>query len=121
MLKLYHTNGLTNLAHIQMDGLLTIFLCGEIMLIYLNLIETEEDKRKFERIYHSYKQTMFYATNRILKNQDSAEDAVHNAFLRVINHLEKINENDCHKTRAFLVVILKNIAIDIYRKESMFF
>ncbi|MGL5259319.1 MAG: RNA polymerase sigma factor [Lachnospiraceae bacterium] len=64
---------------------------------------------------------MFYATNRILKNQDSAEDAVHNAFLRVINHLEKINENDCHKTRAFLVVILKNIAIDIYRKESMFF
>lgn len=86
------------------------------MLIYLSLIEAEEDKRKFERIYDSYKQTMFYAANRILKNHHTAEDAVHQAFLRLINHLDKINENDCHKTRAFLVVITEHIAIDIYRK-----
>lgn len=88
------------------------------MLIYLALIETEEDKRKFERVYLSYKQTMFYAAKRILKNEHTAEDAVHQAFLRVINHLEKINENDCHKTRAFLVVITEHIAIDIYRKQK---
>lgn len=88
------------------------------MLIYLLLIEDEEDKRKFERIYISYKQTMFYAAKRILKNEYTAEDAVHQAFLRIINHLEKINENDCHKTRAFLVVITEHIAIDIYRKQK---
>ena len=88
------------------------------MLIYLALIETEEDKRKFERVYLSYKQTMFYAAKRILKNEHTAEDAVHQAFLRVINHIEKISENDCHKTRAFLVVITEHIAIDIYRKQK---
>ena len=88
------------------------------MLTYLALIETEEDKRKFERIYVSYKQTMFYAANRILNNVHTAEDAVHQAFLRILNHLEKINENDCHKTRAFLVVITEHIAIDIYRKQK---
>lgn len=88
------------------------------MLIYLNLIETEEDKRKFEHIYLTYKQTMFYAANRILKNHHSSEDAVHQAFLRIVDNLDKINEADCHKTRAFLVVIVEHIAIDIYRKRK---
>lgn len=88
------------------------------MLFYLAMIETEEDKRKFERIYLAYKQTMFYAANRILKNVYTSEDAVHQAFIRIINHLDKINENDCHKTRAFLVVITEHIAIDIYRKQK---
>lgn len=88
------------------------------MLIYLNLIETEEDKRKFERIYLAYKQTMFYAANRILKNHHSSEDAVHQAFLRIVDNLDKINETDRHKTRAFLVVIVEHIAIDIYRKRK---
>lgn len=88
------------------------------MLIYLSLIENEGDKRKFEHIYISYKQTMFYAANRILKNEYTSEDAVHQAFLRIINHLDKIDENNCHKTRAFLVVIVEHIAIDIYRKQK---
>lgn len=57
------------------------------MLIYLALIEVEEDKRKFERIYLSYKQTMFYVANRILKNHHTSEDAVHQAFLRIIDNL----------------------------------
>ncbi|MEF9921453.1 MAG: sigma-70 family RNA polymerase sigma factor [Anaerovoracaceae bacterium] len=88
------------------------------MLFYLAMIDTEEDKRKFERIYLAYKQTMYYAANRILKNTHTSEDAVHQAFIRIINHLEKINENECHKTRAFLVVITEHIAIDIYRKQK---
>lgn len=88
------------------------------MLIYLNLIETEEDKRKFERIYLAYKQTMFYAANRILKNHYASEDAVHQAFLKIIDHLDKINEDNCQKTRAFLVVVVENISIDIYRKQK---
>ena len=91
---------------------------GEIVLIYFNLIETEEDKRKFERIYLANKQTMFYAANRILKNHHSSEDAVHQAFLRIVDNLDKIDETDCHKTRAFLVVIVEHIAIDIYRKRK---
>lgn len=36
------------------------------MLIYLSLIDSLEDKRKFERLYIAYKQTMYYVANRIL-------------------------------------------------------
>lgn len=88
------------------------------MLIYLALIETEEEKRKFERLYDNYKQTMYYAAYQILQDVHMSEDAVHQAFLRVIDHLDKIDEKDCHKTRGVLVIITKNIAIDIYRKNK---
>lgn len=47
-----------------------------------------------------------------------AEDIVHQYFLRLINHLDKINEVDCHKTRGFIVTIVENIAIDFYRKRK---
>ena len=79
------------------------------MLIYLSLIDSLEDKRKFERLYIAYKQTMYYVANRILKDSYAAEDAVHQAFLRIINHLEKIDESDCRKTKAFLVVVTEHI------------
>lgn len=88
------------------------------MLSYILLIETEEDKSKFERIYNNYRQTMYYAAYHILKNEHTAEDIVHQAFLRVIDHLDKIDENNCHKTKAFLVVITEHLAIDYYRKQK---
>lgn len=88
------------------------------MFIYLSMIDSWEDKRKFEHIYIEYKQVMYYAANRILKDSHAAEDAVHQAFLRIIDHLEKIDENDGRKTKAFLVVISEHIAIDIYRKRK---
>lgn len=91
------------------------------MFFYLALIEDESDKDKFERLYLNYRQTMFYAANRILHDTHLAEDAVHQAFLRVIDHLDKINENDGHKTRAFLVVIVEHLSIDLYRKRKLVF
>ena len=87
------------------------------MLIYLSLIDGEAEKRKFERLYENYRQTMYYIAYDILKNRAAAEDAVHHAFLRVIDNLEKINETDCHKTRGYLVIITKHTAIDMYRKQ----
>ena len=88
------------------------------MLIYLAMIDNEEDKSKFEQIYNTYKQTMFYAANRILKDEYMSEDAVHLAFLRIINHLDKIVDINSHKTKGFIVIIVENIAIDIYRKRK---
>jgi len=88
------------------------------VLLYLSLIDSEEDKSKFERLYLAYKQQMYYAANRILKDSHLAEDAVHQAFLRIIDNLEKINENECHKTKGFVVIIVEHVAIDFYNRRK---
>jgi DNA-directed RNA polymerase specialized sigma subunit, sigma24 homolog len=88
------------------------------MLIYLSLLDTEEDISKFEEIYNTYKKQMYYTANNILKDSHLAEDAVHNAFLRIINNLEKIQDINSHKTKGLIVIIVKNASIDIYRKNK---
>ena len=88
------------------------------MFIYLSMIELIEDKNKLEEIYNTYRQTMFYAANRIIRDEYLAEDIVHQAFLRIIDNLDKINEINCHKTKGFIVIIVENIAIDFYRKRK---
>lgn len=88
------------------------------MLIYLNLIDTEENKSKFEQIYDTYKKTMFYAANNILNNHAQSEDVVHTSFIKIIDNLDKIDDIYCNKTKSFIVTITKNTAIDEYRKNK---
>ena len=75
------------------------------MLIYLQMIESEEDKSKFIAIYEQYRDIMFISANRVLNNPSDAEDAVHQAFVSIIDNLDKIKEVDCPKTRAYVVII----------------
>ncbi|HDJ1466783.1 TPA: RNA polymerase sigma factor [Clostridioides difficile] len=88
------------------------------MLIYLSLIDSEYDKLKFEEIYIQYKQIMFYTANNILKDEHLAEDVVHNSFIKIIKNLSKINQVNCPKTKAFIVIIVERTAIDVYRKRK---
>lgn len=88
------------------------------MFIYLNMIQSEEDRSKFEEIYTTYRQIMLYVSNRIVRDQYLAEDIVHQAFLKIVDNLDKINEINCHKTKGYIVVIVQNLSIDFYRKRK---
>ena len=82
------------------------------MLIYLQMIESEEDKSKFIQIYTKYRNLMFHVARQILGNDSDAEDAVHEAFLASLKHLHKFSDVDCPKTRSYFVTIMENKSID---------
>ena len=88
------------------------------MLIYMMMIDSETDKSKFEQIYMKYKGLMFYVANDILHNEHDAEDAVHQAFIKIAENIKKIMEVDCPKTKGYVVTIVENKAIDLYRKNK---
>jgi len=90
----------------------------DIMLIYLQMIESQEDKHKFEIIYERYRDELFAVANDILHNEHDAEDAVHHGFMRVAENILKIGAPDCPKTRGYIVTIVENRAIDIYRAKQ---
>ena len=89
-----------------------------MLLFYLNLIESQEDQDKFEQLYRKYAKLMKYVAFQKLKNEQLAEEAVHESFIEVINSFYKIDEIDSHKTKRFLVIVTENTAIDILRKEK---
>lgn len=86
------------------------------MFLYLALIDCEEDRDKFELIYKKYNKIMFYIAKGVLQNDHNAEDAVSLSFIKIIKHLDKINEINCNKTKGLIVIIVKNTSIDLYRK-----
>lgn len=88
------------------------------MLIYLQMIETEQDRSKFETLYLQYRHLMFSAAYAILQNKEDAEDAVHQAFVKVAENMGKISEAVCPKTASFVVTIVENKAIDLYRRKK---
>lgn len=46
------------------------------MLLFLSMIESEEEKNKFVQIYEMYRHFMWYIANEILWDTYLAEDAV---------------------------------------------
>ena len=90
------------------------------MLAVITTIKTEDDRKKAEKIYELYSGTMLYIAIGILHKTHLAEDAVSEAFIRIINHLEKIEEPDCHQTQGFVTIIVRNIAYDMLRHNKSF-
>jgi len=86
--------------------------------IYLSALETAEDKSEFEDLYIKYKQRMYDVAYNILHNVEDSEDAVHNAFLKIADNFEKIKIFSCQELQSYIVIIVRNISINIYRKNK---
>ena len=82
------------------------------------MIDAEEDKQKFAILYETYRHLMMKVALNVLKDTFLAEDAVHEAFIKIAKNMEKIGEIDATATKRYLLTITKNATIAIYRKRN---
>ena len=87
------------------------------MLIYLEMIETSDDKAKFEQIYLKYRGLMYFLAFKVTKNREDAEDAVQQAFIYIIENLGKVDAASSNRTRSFVSMIAEHKAVDVVRKR----
>lgn len=87
-------------------------------MIYLMMIDGEEEKRKFVILYEKYRCLMLKVACNILQDNFLAEDAVHDAFMKIAGNMKKIGEVDTLETKRYLITVTKNATIDIYRKKK---
>lgn len=85
--------------------------------MFLLLTGNENDRSKAERLYEQYRYLMYSEAYKILQDKHLAEDAVQQSFIKIINNLHKIDENNCPRTRNFMVIICVNVAKSIYNKS----
>lgn len=88
------------------------------MLIFMQTIQDESDRSIVEELYNKYSSTMLYIAQSILKDRDRAEDAVSQAFLKIIDKLQKFSFENCNKTRGLVVIIVRNICYDMLKAEK---
>ena len=63
-----------------------------MLQFYLQLLDTAAEKEKFEKLYEQYRKLMMAEANAILKSKHLAEDAVQEAFLRIIKSFDYVEE-----------------------------
>ena len=80
--------------------------------LYLTMLEDPEDQQVFREFYETYHQAMFRAAYRVLGSRESAEDAVHDAFLAILEQMPKVKQLGMGRSYAFAVVVTKNKAVD---------
>lgn len=88
------------------------------MIIYLQALESEEDRSRFETLYRLYRDMMFGVAFRLTENREDAEDALHEAFLSVLDNMDKLSDPSSVATRGFLVVITEHKALDLLQKRE---
>ena len=88
------------------------------MLVYLALIARPRERARFEELYTRYGGLMHHVAMGILGKEKDAEDAVHEAFLAMARHMDKVGEVGDPRTKAFVVTIAQRKAIDLYRQRT---
>ncbi len=86
------------------------------LTFYLAMLETPEQKSKFEDIYTNYRGLMLYTAYQVMHDYQLAEDIVHEVFVKIIKKIDYVHSEDCNQLKSFLVTSTKNQAIDFLRK-----
>jgi len=85
------------------------------MLFYLAALDSGDDKCKFERLYRAYRGLMFQVARKVLRSDEDAEDAVHQAFLKLAEEPALLPSELGPRARALLVTVAERKAIDLWR------
>ena len=90
-----------------------------MLTFYLSMIETEDERSFFTKLYNDHRRAMFLVANKFLSDPAEAEDAVHDVFLAVADSdLEKLAERGEEGQRRFLFVCVKNRALNRLKRRS---
>ncbi len=87
------------------------------MLLYLQMIETDEDKSKFEEIYRAYRNLMYYIAYTRLHHTQDAEDAVHHVFTKIAENIRNI-EPPSSRTKQYVITMVDNRVTDMLRAKG---
>lgn len=71
-----------------------------------------------DTLYKLYEQPMFYEAYKILHDEYLAEDAVHEAFLRLIRNRRKIQDPASSSVHSYVYKTLRSAALDLYRRQK---
>lgn len=90
------------------------------MITYLQLLDTQQEKKAFTVLYEKYHQQLYNRAMHLMKDSAAAEDLVHDTFLRVTKNMDKIMEADHLKNWGYLLTILQHLAFTEMKKRKKF-
>ena len=88
------------------------------MILLLFGVLNEEQRALVEGIFHEHHIHFQRISFRIVGSEETAEDVVSTAFVRIMDNIEKISDLPCPQMTALCVTIVKNASIDVLRRSQ---
>lgn len=88
-----------------------------MLAICLAMLETEQDQRRFTRLYEAYEKKIYAVALRILGDPTRAEDAAQQTWLQLLRGWQRVSALPWSETEGYVVTAAKNCALDILRSE----
>ena len=79
----------------------------------------QEKQETLRQLYEQYEQPMYRIAYAILHHTEQAEDAVSDAFLRILRNLEKFEAMDAVQTKSYIVKVIRSTAINQYQRNKL--
>lgn len=89
-----------------------------MLMMYLSIVETPEERSLFEQIYYTYRKQMFFVANSILDDEILVEDALQEAFLGIAKQITLFRDMPEQNKKAYVLTAAKNAAINIGKQEQ---
>lgn len=84
----------------------------------LAILESEEQRNELSEFYEENKSRLYSIALERLHNRQDAEDAIQEAFLRIVRYPEKFFEIPTHKRLPYAVIIIRNVIFDMFSYKS---
>ncbi|MHA7963956.1 RNA polymerase sigma factor [Paenibacillus sp. CAU 1782] len=86
------------------------------------IINNNFDGKGYEikQFYCDYYQVMYNTAYSVLMDHYEAEDVVHNAIIKLADHMDTVCGTTGKRTKSYIIVTVRNLSIDIYNKKKRF-
>ena len=89
-----------------------------MLAICLAMLETEQDQRRFTRLFEAHEKKIYAVVLRILGDPTRAEDAAQQTWLKLVQNWDRVSALPWGETEGYTVTVAKNCALDILRAEQ---
>ena len=90
----------------------------KMLMFYMSLIDNDDDRAKFEMLYNEYRKRMVYIAYSVLGNNEDAEDAVHDTFIKIARNMNSIGDPKSNEALSYVLKATKNTAINLSQKNT---
>ena len=89
-----------------------------MLAICLSMLETEQDQRRFIKLYNAYEKKVYLTALRFLGNPTQAEDAAQQTWVRLLRSWERVCALSWSQTGGYVATVAKNATLDVLKTEG---
>ncbi|MBR1864150.1 MAG: sigma-70 family RNA polymerase sigma factor [Ruminococcus sp.] len=91
-----------------------------MLYICLALLADSSDEESFTELYKNYREKVYKIAFRVLRNEQLAEDAASEAFIRLAKNYDKIRSLEPPQLEYYVILASRSSALDMMRKEMKY-